>query len=64
MRPNDKLVVPAAAAAGINTLPPGLSGARWWVERLQAIGEVTPRILDQTIFSLVRKLEQKGPRTL
>jgi hypothetical protein len=34
MRPNDKLVVPAAAAAGINTLPPGLSGARWWMERL------------------------------
>jgi hypothetical protein len=31
MRPNDELVVPAAAAAGINTLPPGLSGARWWM---------------------------------
>jgi cytochrome c biogenesis protein CcmG, thiol:disulfide interchange protein DsbE len=30
MRPNDELVVPAAAAAGINTLPPGLSGARRW----------------------------------
>jgi hypothetical protein len=27
------------------------------------IREVTPRILDQTILSLVRKLQQKGPRT-
>jgi hypothetical protein len=61
MRLNDELVVPAAAAAGIDTLPPGLAGARWWMEK--QIGDVTPRILDQTILSLVRNLQQKGPRT-
>jgi cytochrome c biogenesis protein CcmG, thiol:disulfide interchange protein DsbE len=29
MRPNDDLVLPVAPTAGINTSPPGLSGARW-----------------------------------
>ena len=29
MRPNDERVVPVAATAGIDTSPPGLSGARW-----------------------------------
>ena len=63
MRPNDELVVPAAAAAGINTLPPGLSAPGGGWSAFKRIGEVTPRILDQTILSLVRKLQQKGPRT-
>ena len=29
MRPNDDLVLPVAATAGINTSPPGMSSARW-----------------------------------
>jgi len=57
MRPND---VPAAAqhfATG-PVWRPVVDGSAF-----KQIGEVTPGILDQTILSLVRKLQQKGPRT-